>query len=203
MLKALAKLILRIGGWAVIGDIPKLDKAVFIAAPHTSNWDGFWLIIYRFSNDVNLRFLAKHTLFWWPLSSILNGAGAIAIDRSLASSTVQELVDLFAKEDHFFLALAPEGTRKWQPYWKTGFYQIASAANVPIVLAFIDYDKRELGIGGQIDTCDGIEINIEEIRKFYAPYKPCRPERMGPIEFPPVRNTGEDLESPKKADVEE
>jgi 1-acyl-sn-glycerol-3-phosphate acyltransferase len=203
MLKALAKLILRIGGWTAIGDIPKLDKAVFIAAPHTSNWDGFWLIIFRFSHDVKLRFLAKHTLFWWPLSSILKGAGAIAIDRSFASSTVQELVDLFAKEDHFFLALAPEGTRKWKPYWKTGFYQIASAANVPIVLAFIDYDKKELGIGGQIDPSDGIDINIEEIRKFYAPFKPCRPERMSPIEFPPDRYAGDDLDSPKKADIEE
>ena len=203
MLQALAKLILRMAGWTAIGDIPKLDKAVFIAAPHTSNWDGFWLLVFRFSFDVKLHFLAKHTLFWWPLSSILKGAGAIAIDRSFASSTVQHLVDLFAKEDHFFIALAPEGTRKWKPYWKTGFYQIASAANVPIVLAFIDYDKKELGIGGQIDPSDGIEINIEEIRKFYAPYKPCRPERMGPIEFPPDRFADDDLESPNKADIEE
>ncbi len=185
MLSAIAKLILRVGGWTAIGEIPALNKAVFIAAPHTSNWDGFWLLVYRFSFDIKLRLLAKHTLFWWPLGSILRGAGAIPIDRAHSSSTVQQLVDLFAKEDHFYLALAPEGTRKWKPYWKTGFYQIAAAAKVPIVLAFIDYRKKELGIGGQIDPADGIEISLEKIRAFYAPYTPCRPERMGPIEFPP------------------
>ena len=185
MLQALAKMILRVFGWTPIGGIPPVKKAVVIAAPHTSNWDGFWLLIYRFSFDVKLRLLAKHTLFWWPLGSILRGAGAIPIDRGLASSTVQQLVDMFEKEDHFFLALSPEGTRRWTPYWKTGFFQIAAAANVPIVLAFIDYGKKELGIGDQIDPADGIEINLEKIRAFYAPIIPRRPERMSPIEFPP------------------
>lgn len=185
MLSVIAKLILRACGWTAIGEIPPLNKAVFIAAPHTSNWDGFWLLVYRFSFDVKLRLLAKHTLFWWPLGSILRGAGAIPIDRSQPSSTVQHLVDLFATNDHFFLALAPEGTRRWKPYWKTGFYQIAAAAKVPIVLAFIDYKKKELGIGGQINPADGIEIIFEKLRAFYAPYTPRRPERMGPIEFPP------------------
>jgi len=188
MFSALAKLLMWIGGWTPVGDIPPLKKAIIIAAPHTSNWDGFWLIIYRISFDIKLRIMAKHTLFWWPLSSILRALGAVPLDRSKPADTVQQLVDMFATEDHFFLALAPEGTRRWKPYWKTGFYQIAAAANVPIVLAYIDYKQRKMGIGIQLDTADGLDANLEKIREFYAPFRPCCPQRMGPIEFPPEQN---------------
>lgn len=192
MLSALAKLLMWICDWTPIGEIPPLKKAVFIVAPHTSNWDGFWLIVYRISFDIKLRILAKGTLFWWPLGSILRALGAVPLDRGPPSSTVQQLVDMFAKEEHFFLALAPEGTRKKMPYWKTGFYQIAAAAQVPIVLAFIDYEHRKMGIGIQIDPADGIEVNLQQIREFYMPFKPCRPERLGPIEFPPENSEDSD-----------
>ncbi|NOX70926.1 MAG: acyltransferase [Gammaproteobacteria bacterium] len=186
MLSALAKLVMRIGGWTPEGEIPPLKKAVFIAAPHTSNWDGFWLIVYRISFNIKLSILAKHTLFWWPLGNVLRACGAVPLDRSQPSSTVQQLVDMFEKQEHFFLALAPEGTRRKMPYWKTGFYQIAVAAKVPIVLAFIDYEQRKMGIGIQLDPADDIDVNLEKIREFYAPFKPCRPDRLGPIAFPPT-----------------
>jgi 1-acyl-sn-glycerol-3-phosphate acyltransferase len=185
MLSALAKMILRLGGWTVIGEIPPLKKAVIIAAPHTSNWDGFWLFVYRVSFGVQLRILAKHTLFWWPLAPALRACGAVPLDRSQSSATVQQLIDMFAHEEHFFLALAPEGTRKKRPYWKTGFFQIASAAKVPIVMAFIDYEKRTMGIGPKLDPAAGIDVILEQLREFYAPFKACCPERQGPIKFPP------------------
>ena len=86
MLRWLAKWILKLGGWKALGEIPELDKAVFIAAPHTSNWDGFWLLVYKLAVAVEIRFLAKHTLFWWPLGPILASMGAMPIDRSDASS---------------------------------------------------------------------------------------------------------------------
>jgi len=189
MLSALAKLILRLGGWTAIGEMPPSEKAVFIAAPHTSNWDGFWLFVYRISFKVQLRILAKHTLFWWPLAPVLRACGAVPLDRSQSSDTVQQLVDMFAREDHFFLALAPEGTRRKRPYWKTGFFQIASAANVPIVMAFIDYEKRMMGIGPQLNPADGMNVILEQIREFYAPFTACCPQRQGPIEFPPDRDS--------------
>ena len=176
---------LKIAGWEMVGEVPAVDKAVLIVAPHTSNWDGLWVLAYKVAMGIDARFFGKHTLFWWPLGPILRAFGVVPLDRSHPSSMVQQLVDIFAKEDHFFLALSPEGTRKKMPYWKTGFYQIAVAANVPIVLAFIDYEKRTMGIGIQIDPADGIEVNLQKIREFYAPFKPCCPERLGPIAFPP------------------
>lgn len=185
VLQKLAQWILKICGWTAIGEVPSMDKVIFIAAPHTSNWDGFWLIVYTIALRVKLRFLAKHSLFWWPLSSLLRGLGAIPIDRRHAASTVNQLVQAFETESHLFLALAPEGTRSWKPYWKSGFYQIAVAAKVPIVLAYIDYAKRQMGIGITIYPCGDAEIDLEKIRDFYKPHVPRHPKLKGPVAFPP------------------
>ena len=184
MLQEIAKRILRISGWKTVGDIPPIEKGVFIAAFHTSNWDGFWLIVYKFALNVKVTFLAKHTLFWWPLGSLLRRFGAIPIDRGHTHSTVQQLVEAFATKDHLFLALAPEGTRKWQPYWKSGFYQIARKARVPIVLAFIDYKKKEMGIGISIEPGDPVK-DLQKMRDFYRNVTPRHPKNQGPIAFPP------------------
>ncbi len=185
MLQGLAKLILKITGWTTVGDIPMLDKAVFIAAPHTSNWDGLWLMIYRVALGIDIHFLAKHTLFWWPLGTILRALGAVPIDRALSASLVRQMGQTFAKRDKFWLALSPEGTRKWQPFWKTGFHRIAKSANVPIVLAFIDYRSKQMGIGITLPAGQTIEQDLQAIRAFYAPYSGRCPERQGPVEFPP------------------
>ena len=185
MLKWLANLIFRLSGWELVGRVPDLKKAVFIAAPHTSNWDGFWFLCYKFAVDVKVSFLAKETLFWWPLGPFLRATGAIPIDRSDAHSIVPRLVEEFERADHLFLALAPEGTRKWKPHWKTGFYRIAKAAGVPIVLASIDYENRRIGIGPTLPEGRTMEQDLADIREFYAGVRGRHPELQGPIEFPP------------------
>jgi 1-acyl-sn-glycerol-3-phosphate acyltransferase len=126
----------------IVGEVPSLDKAVYIAAPHTSNWDGFWLLVAKTALRLEARFLAKDTLFWWPLGAVLSWFGAIPIDRSHGAEVVPQLVETFNKNDRFCLALAPEGTRKWMPHWKTGFYRIAVEADVPIVRRYIQTQRR-------------------------------------------------------------
>jgi 1-acyl-sn-glycerol-3-phosphate acyltransferase len=192
MLQGIARFILRISGWTITGELPTVKKAVFIAAPHTSNWDGFWLLVYKTALDVEVHFLAKHTLFWWPLGSILRAMGAIPVDRAVSASTVQQVVDAFSRRDRFWFALSPEGTRKWQPHWKTGFYRIAKAANVPIVLAFMDYRKKRMGIGITLPENRNLVEDLKTIRDFYAPFSGRVPERQGPIEFPPDSNQSKD-----------
>ncbi len=184
-MQGLGKFVLRISGWRTTGELPDVPKAVFVAAWHTSNWDGFWLIAYKFALDVKLRFLAKHTLFWWPLGPFLRRLGAIPVDRSKSASIVRQLVDAFEQEQHLFLALAPEGTRKFKPYWKSGFYQIAKAAGVPIVLAYMDYAKREMGIGIRFEPTE-LERDLQIIRDFYAGVTPRHEKLKSPIEFPPT-----------------
>jgi 1-acyl-sn-glycerol-3-phosphate acyltransferase len=185
MLQRIARLILKVSGWTPVGDVPGYDKVVFIAAPHTTNWDGFWLLVYKSAVKIDVHFLAKHTLFWWPLGAVLRAMGAMPIDRTASASTVQQVVDVFAERDKFWFALSPEGTRKWQPHWKTGFYRIAKSANVPLVLAFIDYGKKRMGIGITLPEDQTLEQDLQTIREFYAPFTGRLPERQGPIKFPP------------------
>ena len=171
------------GGWQTLGKIPTIDKAVFIAAPHTSNWDGFWLLVYKFVVDVKVSFLAKDSLFWWPLGPLLSSMGAMPIDRSDAAGIVPQLVKAFDERDHLFLALAPEGTRGWRPHWKTGFHRIAQAARVPVVLAHIDYEKRQIGIGPALPQGRSLEEDFADIRSYYDGIRGRHPELQGPITY--------------------
>ena len=185
ILEKIANNIVRASGWEVVGEVPALDKAVYIAAPHTSNWDGFWLLVGKTVLGLEARFLAKHTLFWWPLSVILNWFGAIPVDRSRGAGVVQKLIDMFADNEHLNLALAPEGTRKWTQYWKSGFYRLALEADLPIVLTFIDYRAKKMGIGGTFKPSGNVEEDLRFLRDFYRPYAPRHPRNQGPIAFPP------------------
>ena len=185
MLRWIAKRILSIAGWTAVGEPPTVRKAVFIAAPHTSNWDGFWLLVYKIALGVDVRFLAKHTLFWWPLGPLLRALGAIPIDRGDAVAIVPNLIRTFEKETQIYLALAPEGTRQWMPYWKSGFHRIAQAANVPVILAFIDYNKKRIGIGKSLPLDLSLDDTLIALREFYTPFRGRRPASQGPIEFPP------------------
>jgi 1-acyl-sn-glycerol-3-phosphate acyltransferase len=185
ILKAIAKMILYAGGWECVGGIPDVRKAVLIAAPHTSNWDGFWLLVYKVSVGLDLHFLAKDALFWWPLGNLLRALGALPLDRDAGTQVVRQLGEAFANNEQFYLALAPEGTRKWKPYWKTGFYRIARAANVPVFLGFIDYRTKRLGLGGSITLTGDTENDLDKIRAFYEPLSGRRPELASPVKFPP------------------
>ena len=181
MMQRLAQAILRVCGWTLVGDIPKVKKAVLIAAPHTSNWDGFWLIVCKIAYGIRLRFFAKHTLFWWPLGPALTKLGAIPIERNTQGANVDRLVALFAEHDELLLAIAPEGTRRWHPYWRTGFFRIARAANVPIVMTFIDYGKRRAGFGPLIRAGEDTAAVMAEIRAFYSGCSAAKPENVGPV----------------------
>ena len=185
ILQKIARGILRLIGWKIVGHVPTMKKAVLVAAPHTSNWDGFLLLVYKVAVDIDVNFFAKHSLFWWPLGTILNALGAIPVDRNKKSGSVQQAIEKFAEEDALFLAMAPEGTRRYKRYWRTGFYRIAMAAKVPVVLGFADYEKKTLGLGKTIELSGDPEQDLAAIREFYASVTPHRPENRAPVEFPP------------------
>jgi 1-acyl-sn-glycerol-3-phosphate acyltransferase len=184
MLQRIAQSILRITGWAIDGEIPVVDKAIIIGGIHTSNWDAFWMLTCKTANNLDVRFLAKHNLIWWPIGPVQRYFGAVPLDRGQSAATVQNLVDLFESKDRLFLALAPEGTRKWQPYWKTGFFRIANSAAIPIVPASIDYARRRVCIGPLV-AADDVDSVLKEVRDFYRDTTPRHPRLRGPIVFPP------------------
>jgi len=183
VLQSLAKLILRVGGWTAIGDMADAPKAVVIAAPHTSNWDGFWGLVYKVSINADIHFFGKESLFWFPLGNILRGLGGIPLDRKRAGSAVQQAVDMFNERDSFYFALAPEGTRKKTAGWKSGFYRIAEGAKVPVYLGFLDFKHKQLGIGRRLDLSGDQEADLQACRDFYAGVQGRWPEKTSPIQF--------------------
>ena len=144
----LAKLIyFKFLGWKVVGNTSfskdTLKKAVLIAVPHTS-WHDFYIgVLLRKVVGIKSNFVAKKELFIWPFGYYFRAIGGAALDRSSGQNKVQAIANLFKDREEFRLALAPEGTRKKVTEWKTGFYYIAKAANVPIIMFTLDFKNKQ------------------------------------------------------------
>ena len=184
MLRSIAKLLLKLGGWTPVGGVPEDKKAVLIAAPHTSNWDVLWAIAYKVYVGLDAKWFAKHSAFWFPLGNILRAMGAVPVDRGSPRQAVRQAIRLFEEQDEFFFALAPEGTRAKTHAWKTGFYRIAEGAGVPVYLGFLDFGRRRLGISKKIELTGDVEADMAVIRKFYEGIEGRWPEKTTPVRFP-------------------
>lgn len=179
----IARFLLWLGGWTVVGSRPGVRKAVFIAAPHTSNWDGFWAIVYKVYSRLKIRWFVKDSMFVFPVNILLRINGAIPLDRKRAGSSVTQAIDSFDKYDDFYFGLAPEGTRSKTKTWKSGFYRIAEGANVPVVLGFLDYGNKRLGLGPTITLTGNRDIDMDIIRSFYESVSGRWPEKASPVQF--------------------
>ncbi len=167
-MKTLSKLIYKLFGWKATGNIPEgITKAVFIIAPHTSNLDFYIGRLYCWMKDIPIKVVIKKEAFIKPFGWLLKKAGGIPIDRNKKANRVDQVVDLFKENDPMFFAITPEGTRKRAKTWKKGFYYIALKAEVPILLCFIDYEKKEAGIGPPFYPTGDFEKDFKEIEEFY------------------------------------
>lgn len=169
---------LKRNGWDIVikTEIPR--KCILCVAPHTSNWDFIIAIsLYKLVGE-DPHFLMKRDWFFFPLKYLLRSLGGIPVNRDKKTSLTQQMVELFGKEDAFQLAIAPEGTRKKNAQWKTGFYHIALAANIPITLAYLDYGKKEIGVEQIFYPTGNVEKDIEEIKNYYKNVQPKYPEKF-------------------------
>jgi len=167
MLSRLSYWILTKLGWTLQVDIPVIKKFVAIAAPHTSNWDFPLGILAAKAINLKVHWMGKHSLFRWPYGWFFRAIGGTPIRRGQGQNYIQQMADLFDRSDELVLALAPEGTRSKTDHWKTGFHYIARAANVPILMGYLDWGNRQVGIGGMFYPEEDIEVNFARIRKFY------------------------------------
>lgn len=146
-MKAFARFILfTVLRWKM-DDFPKdLKKYVVIAAPHTSWVDFPIAMLCRIASGEMIHFIGKDSLFNGPFGFFFRMLGGFPVDRSKSNNTVSAIVEKFDSEENFKLGLSPEGTRKKVKEWKTGFYYIAKGANVPIVMATLDFENKYIKI---------------------------------------------------------
>ncbi len=158
-------------GWRVEGTLPNLKKFVIIGAFHTSNWDFFIAMAMMYALDVRGQWIAKHTIFRWPLGPLLRALGGRPVFREQHQGMVQEAIKVFRSNEQFIFAVTPEGTRSKVERWKTGFYHVAVGAQVVIVPAYFDYPGRRVGFGPPFKPTGDVESDLSELQKFYKPYR--------------------------------
>lgn len=170
---------LKLNGWNTDVLFPKIiKKAVVIVGPHTSSWDFVIGIAYRSVSRIkHSKFLGKSQLFKWPYGFIFRSLGGIPVDRKSNHNIVEQVAELFNKNDEFLLALAPEGTRKKVDKLKTGFYYIAKAAHVPIVMAGIDFEKKTLTYAEPFFPTENEAEDFKTIINFFASIKGKNPDQ--------------------------
>jgi 1-acyl-sn-glycerol-3-phosphate acyltransferase len=173
ILRAFSVAFLRLNGWKVEGQLPpEAAKSVFIAAPHTSNWDLPYTLMVAFVLRLNIYWMGKSSIFRWPFGPVMRWLGGIAVNREQSSNLVAHSAQAILDADGpLQLVVPPEGTRGKTRHWKTGFYYIALQAKVPIILAFMDYHRKVGGLGGVFKPSGDVEADMARIKQFYAPIK--------------------------------
>jgi 1-acyl-sn-glycerol-3-phosphate acyltransferase len=163
LLRGPARMILKLMGWKLL-DLPlRPAKAVVIAYPHTSNRDFPMTLLALAALPYGAQWVAKDTLFRGACGPVMRGLGGVAVNRRERTGFVERVADEFKTRENFHLIIATEGTRSLQAGWKSGFYRIALAAGVPVVMATVDYGKREVGLLASImlsgdETADMVAI---------------------------------------------
>ena len=180
VLRGLSLAVLKLAGWKVSGQLPANGrKCVMIAAPHTSNWDLPYTLMVAFALHLNIYWMGKEQIFRPPFRGLMMWLGGIPVRRESANNVVAASIESLQSADGpVQLVVPPEGTRSKARYWKTGFYYIAVGAQVPIVMAFMDYERKISGLGPVFEPTGDLEADMVTIKAFYAPFKGKNPDQF-------------------------
>lgn len=181
LLRGPARSILKLLGWKLL-DLPQRPpKAVVIAYPHTSNWDFPMTLLTLAALPFGAQWVGKDSMFRGPLGSVMRALGGVAVNRREHTGFVERVADEFRRRENFHLIIATEGTRRRQDSWKSGFYRIALAAKVPVIMAVVDYPKRELGLLASIELSGDEVADMAAIAVCYKGRKGYHHDNASPI----------------------
>ena len=186
---ALAAAALRLAGWRVQFDGLPSKQGVLIVYPHTSNWDFVVGILAKWAIGIPLAFWGKDTLFRLPLfGRWLRWIGGVPVDRNSPHGAVADMVerqrDARQHERFLWLALSPEGTRRYRDSWRSGFYQVALQAQVPLALAFFDYAERRVGVDSFIRLTGDVDCDMAAIEARLGHRRGRKPKLAAPGRLP-------------------
>lgn len=185
----IALVVLNAAGWKLRYDGLPAKRGVMIFYPHTSNWDFLYGILAKWAIAIPLKFLVKEKLFkgvsGFFIGRFMRYWGGEPIERGASNGAITQLTERMRLSDEFWLAMAPEGTRSYQPYWRSGFYHIALAAKVPLVCAFIDYANKEIGVRQVLELTGNEATDLAHIHRVYQYTQGKHPLQQSPIIFKP------------------
>ena len=176
--QTLARVVMRLSRWTFTPEHALPDRCVILGAPHTSNWDGFYMVVAMWALQRPFYFLVKKNLTDVPvIGRFVQAIGGIPVDRENPGRLVERGIELAHSSETFVLVIAPKGTRSIRPYWKSGFYRIARGADLPVVPGYIDGGRRRFGWGAPLNLSGNQSADMDRIREFYADIVGIHPEK--------------------------
>ena len=173
--------VLRLFGWRVRFRPLPGPRGIVVVYPHTSNWDFPIGLFAKWALDLPFRWLAKDSLFRGPLGKVMRYLGGEPVDRSTTSGTIERQAQRMLAADWYWLAITPEATRSYRPNWRSGFYHLALAARVPLLLVYIDYPSKVLGVVDHLYLTGDRDADMAAIAAVYAGHQGLHPEDAAPI----------------------
>lgn len=135
---------LKLTGWKLVGQMPDVPKFVIVGVPHTSNWDAIVASLAMLASGFKYTFLIKKEWFFWPMGTLFRALGGYPVDRGKGNNVVDQVVELFEKEEKLCIGFPPEGTRSKVAKYKSGYLRAAYAADVPVFICAFDGPKKRV-----------------------------------------------------------
>ena len=176
LLQKIGKFLLTITGWKFKGDIPRSDRIILVAGPHTSNWDFLLALAFIFGLNLNVFWIGKHTLFKNGFSKIMRKIGGIPVDRASPELLMNEVSHIVKRQQGVIIAISPEGTRKKVERLKSGFLRIAKTTNSQILLAGIDFESKLIHLGKLFQPSGNTESDLLNVHNYFRQFRGKRPE---------------------------
>ncbi|MFV0582038.1 MAG: 1-acyl-sn-glycerol-3-phosphate acyltransferase [Parabacteroides gordonii] len=157
----------KVFGWSLQGQFPDIPQSVIVVAPHTSYWDAVIGKLFLKSVGLNHKLLSKKELFFFPANIMMRLLGAIPVRGVKERNAILDVSNLFKENKNLHIVICPEGGFAPTNRWDAGFYYMAFKANVPIVVAYIDYHKKEVGIKGVLTDLSDKNRVFEGLTRCY------------------------------------
>lgn len=166
-------------GWKIVGNFPIINKSVVIFAPHTSYYDSLYGKLFLNEIGINHIFLSKKELFFFPMNIVMRLYGSIPVDSAKKyGNTIYKASQLIEVNKSLHIILSPEGTRKKVLKWNKGFYYLAYKAKVPIVIGYLDYKNKEIGIKGVLENLENVNAVMNQINTMYKDVSAMYPDKF-------------------------
>lgn len=178
LIRALGTFILQIRGWRIKGRLPHDRHLVLAAGPHTSNWDFFFGMAAILSLDMEVHWVAKHSIFRWPIGRLLRALGGLPIDRSRPEGVTETIANRIKSSEAMIVGITPEGTRSKVANLKTGFIRIAQAVPCRVLPITLDFEKREIRLEPLFTPGESAEIDVERVKNLFAQVTAKNPQNF-------------------------
>ena len=171
-------ILVNILGWKISGEFPDVEKSIIIFAPHTSYYDALYGKL--FLNEIGIKhtILSKKEFFFFPMNIVMKWYGSIPVRGVKDKNAIYCVAQMLEESQELHIIISPEGTRKKVAKWNKGFYYIADKTKVPIVVIYLDYQKKEIGMKGVIDNLENINTVMQQINTMYNDVTAKYPEKF-------------------------